>query len=405
MSAALLLLTVAFAQDSQTVADPEIDVAVLELRLRPMQLAQVEVEANAWLQLLADKNAAISRDAEAALRAVGEQKETLNNRIAAQAAEQTRLVDRLHVTLAALRARGGKIESYEQYVAASTGFQIGNDIESNWAFVRNWLTSPEGGIRVGLNIVKFLATLFAFVLLSGILAGIVRRALAGVKKTSNLLRDFFVNATRKVAMFIGIVVALSMLEVNIGPFLAAIGAAGFVIGFALQGTLSNFAAGIMILIYRPYDIGQGVILAGRTGKVDEMSLVSTTLRMPDNQLVVIPNSSIWGDVITNISGQTTRRVDLTFGVSYEDDLQKVQRVLEEVVKAHPKVLAEPAPVIKVHALADSSVNFIVRPWVATADYWDVFWDLTRAVKERFDQEDISIPFPQRVVHMRQAPTS
>jgi small conductance mechanosensitive channel len=243
------------------------------------------------------------------------------------------------------------------------------------------------------------------VLLSGILAGIVRRALAGVKKTSNLLRDFFVNATRKVAMFIGVVVALSMLEVNIGPFLAAIGAAGFVIGFALQGTLSNFAAGIMILIYRPYDIGQGVILAGRTGKVDEMSLVSTTLRMPDNQLVVIPNSSIWGDVITNISGQTTRRVDLTFGVSYEDDLQKVQRVLEEVVKAHPKVLAEPAPVIKVHALADSSVNFIVRPWVATADYWDVFWDLTRAVKERFDQEDISIPFPQRVVHMRQAPTS
>ena len=220
-----------------------------------------------------------------------------------------------------------------------------------------------------------------------------------LKKTSALLQDFFVNTVRKVTFFVGLVIALSMLGVDIGPFLAAMGVVGFVVGFALQGTLSNFASGLMILMYRPYDIGDAVSVAGVSGKVDAMTLVSTTIKSFDNQKVVVPNSSIWGDVITNITGCDTRRVDMVFGIGYDDDIEKAQKLLEEILTAHPKVLKDPAPVVKLHELADSSVNFIARPWSTTSDYWDVFWDVTRTVKERFDAEGLSIPYPQQDVHM------
>jgi small conductance mechanosensitive channel len=177
------------------------------------------------------------------------------------------------------------------------------------------------------------------------------------------------------------------------------GGGALVVGLALQGTLGNFAAGVMILMYRPYDIGDVVSVSGVTGKVDAMSLVATTLTTPDNQMVVVPNGSIWGGIITNITGTARRRVDLVFGIGYEDDMAKAEAILAEIVEAHEKVLKDPAPVIKVAELADSSVNFICRPWCKTADYWDVYWDLTRQVKEKFDEASISIPYPQTDVHV------
>ncbi len=195
--------------------------------------------------------------------------------------------------------------------------------------------------------------------------------------------------------------ALSMLGINVGPLLAAIGAAGFIIGFALQGTLSNFAAGIMILIYRPHDVGDFVDIGGTFGIVDAMTIVSTTLMTLDNQKVVVPNNMIWGDKITNVTGRYTRRVDMVFGIGYSDDIAKAQSILEEIVLKHEAILKDPEPVVRVHELADSSVNFVVRPWVKTENYWDVYWDITRTVKERFDAEGVSIPFPQRDVHMHQ----
>jgi small conductance mechanosensitive channel len=196
-----------------------------------------------------------------------------------------------------------------------------------------------------------------------------------------------------------------MLEINIGPLLAAIGAAGFIIGFALQGTLSNFAAGIMILIYRPYDVGDLVDIGGTLGKVDAMTIVSTTLKTVDNQIVVLPNNMIWGDKIVNITGSDIRRVDMVFGIGYGDDIAKAQKILEEILRNHEAILKDPEPVVKVHELGDSSVNFVVRPWVKTDNYWDVYWDVTRTVKERFDAEGVSIPFPQRDVHMHQVATT
>jgi small conductance mechanosensitive channel len=172
-----------------------------------------------------------------------------------------------------------------------------------------------------------------------------------------------------------------------------------VIAFALQNTLSNFASGLMIMFYKPFDIGNFVETPAVSGTVKSMTLVTTNMLTPDNKLLVVPNNELWGKVITNVTGSSERRVDLVFGIGYSDDLDLAERVLGEVVAGHPLVLSEPEPVIRVAELADSSVNLICRPWVKTADYWPVYWDLTRAVKERFDAQGISIPFPQRDVHL------
>lgn len=181
--------------------------------------------------------------------------------------------------------------------------------------------------------------------------------------------------------------------------LAGLGVAGFIVGFALQDTLGNFAAGAMILIYRPFDVDDIVEVPGAFGTVKKMNLVSTTITTLDNQTLVIPNSKIWGDVIKNVTAQNIRRVDLEFGIGYDDDIEHAERILTDIVLAHEKVLNDPKPNVKLHTLGDSSVNFIVRPWTETDDYWDVYWDIMREVKLRFDREGISIPFPQRDVHL------
>jgi small conductance mechanosensitive channel len=158
----------------------------------------------------------------------------------------------------------------------------------------------------------------------------------------------------------------------------------------------------MIMFYKPFDIDDFVETPSLSGTVKSMTLVTTNMLTPDNKLLVVPNNELWGKVITNVTGSAERRVDLVFGIGYGDDIALAERVLSEVVAAHPLVLKEPEPVIRVAELGESSVNLICRPWVKTADYWPVYWELTRAVKERFDAEGISIPFPQRDVHLRQA---
>lgn len=215
---------------------------------------------------------------------------------------------------------------------------------------------------------------------------------------STLLKDTMLSLTGGAVMGIGILMALSQIGISLGPMLAGLGVAGFIIGFALQDTLGNFAAGGMILIYRPYDVDDFIEVAGASGLVKKMNLVSTTIATFDNQTLVVPNSKIWGDVIKNVTAQKVRRVDLLFGIGYSDDIPHAERVLKDIVANNDKVLEKPEPVVRLHELGESSVNFIVRPWVRTEDYWDVYWSITRAVKVRFDEEGISIPFPQRDVH-------
>ncbi len=236
----------------------------------------------------------------------------------------------------------------------------------------------------------------AFRLLARLTRSLVRRAVASASITT-LMKDTLVSWSSWAVGVIGLVVLLRQFGVQLGPMLAGLGIAGFVVGFALQDTLANFAAGGMILAYHPYDVGDVVEVAGVTGTVRQMSLVSTTILTFDNQTLIVPNRKMWGDVIRNMTSQHTRRVDLMFATGYENDIAAVERLLQEIANADERILKDPAPVIKLHQLADSSVNFVMRVWTRQEDYWEVYWDVTRAVKLRFDQEGIR--FPQRELHV------
>lgn len=279
------------------------------------------------------------------------------------------------------------------------------------SLVEQWLnTAQEQAINHGPTVV-FKLFVFCLILFIAGLAGklakqIVKNTVSNSKlNLSKLLQDFFTSLSGKAVFTIGLLIALSQLGIELGPLLAGFGIAGVIIGFALQDTLSNFASGMMILIYRPYDVGDLINAAGVTGRVSHMSLVSTTIKTMDNQRLIIPNNKIWGDTINNITAEHQRRVDMTFGISYSDSIEQAEAILKSIVKAHPKVQPLPEPTIKLHLLSESSVDFIVRPWAKPEDYWEVYWDITREVKMRFDAEGISIPFPQRDVHIYQTTKS
>ncbi len=250
------------------------------------------------------------------------------------------------------------------------------------------------------RLLLFIAMLFVFRILARITRRVVRSASERSSlDMSDLLKDMLVSTSGGIVMATGVLMALSQVGISLAPMLAGLGVAGFIVGFALQDSLGNFAAGAMILIYRPFDVNDFVEVTGASGLVKKMNLVSTTITTFDNQTLVVPNNKIWGDVIKNVTAQNQRRVDLEFGIGYDDDVEHAEKVLTEIVVANEKVLKDPEPTIKLHTLGDSSVNFVVRPWVNTDDYWDVYWDIMREVKLRFDREGISIPFPQRDVHL------
>ncbi len=196
-----------------------------------------------------------------------------------------------------------------------------------------------------------------------------------------------------------ILAAIAQMGVQTTSFVAALGAAGFAVGLALQGSLGNFAAGILLLVFRPFRVGHFIEGAGTAGTVEEVHIFNTRLRTPDNKSIVIPNSQLTSGTITNFTAKSERRVDLTFGVSYSDDIDKVKAVIREVMAEDDRILPEPEPVVGLMTLGESSVDFVVRPWVKSENYWPVLFDLNERIKKRFDAEGISIPFPQRDVHI------
>ncbi len=198
-----------------------------------------------------------------------------------------------------------------------------------------------------------------------------------------------------------VLAALSQLGIQTTSFIAVIGAAGLAIGLALQGSLANFAAGFMLILFRPFRVGDFIEGAGVQGTVEHIQIFTTQLKTPDNKIIIIPNASLTSDNIVNWSATGTRRVDMVFGIGYEDDIDKAKSIINEVLAADGRILKNPAPKVALSELADSSVNFVVRPWVDTGDYWDVYFDLTETIKKRFDAAGVSIPFPQRDVHLYQ----
>jgi small conductance mechanosensitive channel len=250
----------------------------------------------------------------------------------------------------------------------------------------------------GLRIALALAIFIIGRLVVGALVGAVQKFMQKRGMDEVLVR-FLCSIMRWLLLLFVVIAALSQLGIDTTSLIALLGAAGLAIGLALQGSLSNFAAGVMLIIFRPFTKGDFVEAGGAMGVIDNISIFTTTLTTPDNKEIIVPNGSILGGNITNFSARPTRRVDMVFGISYDDDIRKAKRILEEIIGADERVLAEPAPVVALGELADSSVNFIVRPWVKAADYWPLLWDTTTAVKERFDAEDITIPYPQMDVHL------
>jgi small conductance mechanosensitive channel len=237
---------------------------------------------------------------------------------------------------------------------------------------------------------------------------VVRLITRGIRKVMEAqeidmtLVSFVSNLVNMVLLVIVVIAAVGALGVQTTSFIAILGAAGLAVGLALQGSLSNFASGVLIIIFRPYKVGDWIEGAGISGAVEDVQILTTILKTGDNKQIIVPNSQIMGGIITNYSANDKRRVDMVVGVSYDDDLDKTRSVLEALIAAEERILKDPAHTIAVSELGDSSVNFVVRPWVNTADYWSVKFDLTEAIKKRFDQEGISFPFPQQDVHLYKA---
>jgi small conductance mechanosensitive channel len=263
---------------------------------------------------------------------------------------------------------------------------------------KDWLV--ENGPNFLVTVFTVILILFVFKLLAMLSERLVRKVIASsLANISELLRDFFENMVSKLVMLIGILVAMAHVGFQIGPLLAGLGVVGFIVGFALQDTLSNFASGVMILIYKPFDTGDIIEAAGQKGTVSNMTLVSTTVLTFDNQILIIPNNKIWGDIIKNVTSQENRRVDFAFYVNKDADIDQVEGILNKIIQQHELVLTEPEPVVKLHHIEKHSLEFIVRPWVKTDDYWQVYWDITRAVKQRFEKEAIPQPVPKQDVQI------
>ena len=230
------------------------------------------------------------------------------------------------------------------------------------------------------------------------IANIVQRVLA--KNNVDPAIQHFVGSLVSWVLIIFVVIAsLGQLGIQTASFVAIVGAAGLAVGLALQGSLAKFSAGVLILIFRPFKVGDFIEVAGVSGVVQKIQIFTTELHSPDNKKIIVPNGGVISGNITNYSANDTRRVDLVFGVGYGDDINAAKAVLQSVVAAEPKVLQDPAPTIAVVELADSSVNLVCRPWVNTADYWDVYFNITEAAKKALDAQGISIPFPQRDLHL------
>lgn len=254
------------------------------------------------------------------------------------------------------------------------------------------------GIDFGINLAIALAIFYVGKLVISLVVRGIRKVMQA-QEVEKTLETFVCNLVRMVLLVIVIIAAIGQLGIETTSFIAIFGAAGLAVGLALQGSLSNFAAGVLIVLFRPYKVGDFVEAAGIAGVVEQVQILTTVLRTGDNKQIIVPNGQIMDSIITNYSANDTRRVDMVVGVSYDDDLDKVRSTLQELIDAEDRILDEPAPTIAVSALADSSVNFVVRPWVKTPDYWGVMFDMTEAIKKRFDQDGISFPFPQQDVHL------
>lgn len=377
----------------------------LQLLITPLTLEQLATEAERWQLLVQTQMTRIANLKVAAMSADGEELGRIHKDINQATEERNELVRQARMILDSMEQKGADPEAlngYRQYVKGALASEFkATDVKTILSQVADWGASREGGVSFLMRAVTVVAALFVLVIVARMARGLVGKGLRRVSNLSKLMQDFLLKAVFWLAFAIGLLVVLSIAGVNITPLFAVLGGASFILAFAMQETLGNLAAGLMIMINKPFDVGDLVDTNGILGEVEAVSIVSTTVRTLDNQVVILPNSAVWGSIITNVTVSPMRRVDMVFGIGYGDDIETAMNVLQKTVDEHPLVLDDPKPNIQVHELADSSVNFICRPWTETENYWTVYHDLTRQVKENFDAAGVSIPFPQRDVHLFQ----
>ncbi|MBW0146196.1 mechanosensitive ion channel family protein [Marinobacter arenosus] len=388
----------------QALANPQISIKELAHRVVPMTKEQLKPLALAWQTIvqaetlkISDEKVRLNLNPEAAT------KEAIQGVIDMVEARME-VFERYSLVVDAFESKGGDPALVTELRTYRDSILFNETVLANprilFMAILNWATRSDGGISILKDLGIALMALLGLLALARTAGGAARKWIGRVPTISKLLERFLVGVVFWLVLTIGILVVLASLGVRIAPLFAMIGGASFILAFALQDTLGNLASGIMIMVNNPFDEGDYVQIGGVSGTVKSVSIVATTVATPDNQVIIIPNQNVWGNIITNVTASTTRRVDLVFGISYEDSIPNALEVMERVVRNHPAVLRDPEPVLRVHQLSDSSVNLVCRPWVKTKDYWNVYWDLTHQMKEAFDAAGISIPYPQRDIHMK-----
>ncbi|WP_082181772.1 mechanosensitive ion channel family protein [Aestuariivita boseongensis] len=396
------------ARDTETglpaeLLDPDIPLNELDIRLIPLTKGELEKLAAKWLEIVRNATEGVMAAQIAIARTDGAVEDAVRSNLTELTIKRGQLFDKYSRVVSSWERKGGDPDLISEYRAYRSSVIVdetrNTDVETLVAEALRWATHREGGIAVGLNIAVIVGALLGLMVVARLSRRTSRRLMSRIPNLSKLLQVFLATVVYWLVLAIGLLIVLSALGIDISPVFALIGGASFILAFAFQDTLGNLASGLMIMINRPFDEGDYVDVGGVSGTVKSVSIVATKVVTPDNQVIIIPNRNVWGNVITNVTASATRRVDLVFGISYEDSIPEALEVITRTVKAHPLVLGEPEPVIRVHALADNSVNFICRPWAKTSDYWTVFWDLTQQMKEKFDEAGISIPYPQRDLHI------
>jgi small conductance mechanosensitive channel len=265
--------------------------------------------------------------------------------------------------------------------------------------MQEWLsTAQQLAVDYGIRILAAVIVLVVGRWVAGGIRRVIERLMEKGRLDPTIIK-FTGNLGYIALLAFTVLAALNQLGIQTTSFIAVLGAAGLAIGLALQGSLSNFAAGFLMILFRPFRVGDYIEAAGTAGTVEEIQIFTTTLRTPDNKTVIVPNAKLTADNIVNWSAKGTRRVDMVFGIGYGDDIDRAREVIQGIIAADSRVLKDPAPLVAVYRLGDSSVDFVARPWVMTTDYWDFWFETTEKVKKAFDAEGISIPFPQQDVHL------
>ncbi len=316
--------------------------------------------------------------------------------------EQTALIDRLNAVLNEITNKGGEAEPYRKYIQAITTVKIDTkNTQDSYVRIVAWFKSEEGGLRWARNIGKFFSIIISTAIASQILSAILNLGLKKFGGISSLLRQFITILINRGGIIVGVLLALTALEVSLAPILAVVGGASFVLAFALQSNLGNFASGLMILVYKPFDVGDEVMIGHVSGWIESINLASTKIKGWQAQIYTLPNNTVWTSTIENFTWQKNRRGVITVGVTYETELRQVQEILVELAKAHPLILDEPEPMAFLSTYNDYTIDFSFGFWTKKDDFWNVWQDLHFQIMETFAAKGIDIPRPHQHIHLHQ----